>query len=79
MTPRTKFEGWHATPNGNVSYCLPKAFYTGETHVILPPVEFLRRLAALIPPPRFQTWDWPQYVVPGSVPNFGRVTPFSVG
>lgn len=42
-------------PNGNVSYCLPKAFYTGQPHVILPPVEFLRRLAALMPPPRFHT------------------------
>lgn len=42
-------------PNGNVSYRLPKAFYTGQTHVVLPPVEFLRRLAALIPPPRFHT------------------------
>ena len=40
-------------PNGNVSYRLPKPFYTGQTHVVLPPVEFLRRLAALIPPPRF--------------------------
>ena len=42
-------------PNGNVSYRLPKIFYTGQTHVVLPPVEFLRRLAALIPPPRFHT------------------------
>ncbi len=42
-------------PNGNVSYRLPKTFYTGQTHVVLPPVDFLRRLAALIPPPRFHT------------------------
>ena len=42
-------------PNGNVSYRLPKPFYTGQTHVVLAPVEFLRRLAALIPPPRFHT------------------------
>ncbi len=41
--------------NGNVSYCLPKPFYTSQTHVVLPPIEFLRRLAALIPPPRFHT------------------------
>ncbi len=38
-------------PNGNVSYRLPRVFYTGQTHVVLPPVDFLRRLAALIPPP----------------------------
>jgi hypothetical protein len=41
--------------NGNVSDRLPKPFYTGQTHVVLPPVDFLRRLAALIPPPRFHT------------------------
>ena len=39
--------------NGRVVYKLPKPFWTGQTHVILEPVEFLRRLAALIPPRRF--------------------------
>lgn len=42
-------------PDGRVSYRLPKPFYTGQTHVILAPVDFLRRLAALIPPPRMHT------------------------
>ncbi len=41
--------------NGNGSSRLPKIFYTGQTHVVLPPIDFLRRLAALIPPPRFHS------------------------
>ena len=41
--------------NDCVVYKLPKPFWTGQTHVILQPVEFLRRLAALIPAPRFHT------------------------
>jgi len=39
--------------NGRVVYKLSKPFWTGQTHVILEPVEFLRRIAALIPPSRF--------------------------
>lgn len=39
-------------PSGKVSYRLAKPFYTGQTHVTLEPVVFLRRLAALIPQPR---------------------------
>jgi hypothetical protein len=39
--------------NGRVVYALPKRFWTGQTHVVMSPVEFLRRLAALIPPRRF--------------------------
>jgi len=41
--------------DGRVVYELPKPFWTGQTHVVLGPIEFLRRLAALIPPPRFHT------------------------
>jgi hypothetical protein len=40
------------TPSGKVSYRLRRPWYTGQTHVTLDPVAFLRRLAALIPPPR---------------------------
>ena len=41
--------------NGRVVYKLPKPFWTGQTHVVLEPVEFLRRIAALIPPFRFHS------------------------
>ncbi len=38
------------TPSGKVCYRLRKAYYTGQTEVVLEPVAFLRRLAALVPP-----------------------------
>jgi hypothetical protein len=38
------------TPSGKVSYRLRKPCYTGQTEVVLEPVAFLRRLAALVPP-----------------------------
>ena len=40
------------TASGKVSYKLKRPWFNGQTHVTLPPVEFLRRLTALIPPPR---------------------------
>ncbi|MBP9085517.1 MAG: transposase [Kofleriaceae bacterium] len=39
--------------DGRISYRLSKAFWTGPTHVVLSPVDLLRRLAALGTPPRF--------------------------
>lgn len=40
------------TPSGKVAYELRRPSHTGQTHVVLAPVAFLRRLAALMPPPR---------------------------
>lgn len=40
------------TPSGQVCYRLRKPYYTGQTQVVLEPVAFLRRLAALVPPAR---------------------------
>jgi len=40
------------TPSGKVCYQLRRPSHTGQTHVVLEPVAFLRRLAALMPPPR---------------------------
>ena len=40
------------TPSGKVCYRLRKPYYTGQTEVVLEPVAFLRRLAALVPPHR---------------------------
>ncbi len=40
------------TPSGKVSYKLKRPWFNGQTHVTLEPVAFLRRLTALIPPPR---------------------------
>jgi hypothetical protein len=40
------------TPAGRVAYRLRRPWFTGQTEIVLDPVAFLRRLAALIPPPR---------------------------
>ena len=41
------------TPSGKVRLKLRKPYYTGQTEIVLEPVAFLRRLAAILPPPRF--------------------------
>jgi hypothetical protein len=40
------------TPNGNVRYQLKTPYRDGTTHVIFEPLDFLARLAALVPKPR---------------------------
>lgn len=40
------------TPNGNVRYRLKTPYRDGTTHVIFEPLDFIARLAALIPKPR---------------------------
>ncbi len=41
------------TPSGKVRLKLRKAYYTGQTELVLEPTAFLRRLFAIIPPPRW--------------------------
>ena len=40
------------TPNGNVRYQLKTPYKDGTTHVIFAPLDFIARLAALVPKPR---------------------------
>lgn len=40
------------TPSGKVAYKLQRPWYTGQTEIVLDPIAFLKRLTALIPPPR---------------------------
>ena len=40
------------TPNGNVRYQLKTPYRDGMTHVIFEPLDFIARLAALVPKPR---------------------------
>lgn len=40
------------TPNGNVRYPLKTPYRDGTTHVIFQPLDFIARLAALVPKPR---------------------------
>ncbi len=41
-----------ALPDGRLAYRMKRASPTGETYLVLAPVAFLRRVAALVPPPR---------------------------
>jgi hypothetical protein len=40
------------TPNGNIRYQLKTPYRNGTTHVIFEPLDFIARLAALVPKPR---------------------------
>jgi hypothetical protein len=40
------------TPGGQVRLKLRKPYFTGQTEIVLPPLDFLRRLVATIPPRR---------------------------
>ena len=40
------------TPNGNVRYQLKTPYRDGTTHVIFEPLDFIAKLAALVPKPR---------------------------
>ena len=40
------------TPNGNVRYQLKTPYRDGTTHIIFEPIDFIARLAALVPKPR---------------------------
>ena len=49
---RKKLERLSLTPNGNVRYQLKTPYRDGTTHVIFEPLDFIARLAALVPKPR---------------------------
>ena len=40
------------TAQGQVRYCLKTPYRDGTTHIVLEPLDFIARLAALVPPPR---------------------------
>ena len=40
------------TAQGQVRYRLKTPYRDGTTHIVLEPVDFMARLAALVPPPR---------------------------
>jgi hypothetical protein len=40
-------------PDGRLLYRLKRRWHDGTTHVIFEPLEFIEKLAALVPPPRF--------------------------
>jgi ribosomal protein S27E len=51
--PALSLERLSILPDGRVAYALRKPRKNGATHLVLSPVQFLARIAALVPPPRF--------------------------
>ena len=62
------------TRNGNVRYALKTPYRDGTTHVIFEPLDFIAKLAALVPPPRTNLIRFHGVFAPNS--RFrGRVVP----
>ena len=61
------------TPHGNVCYQLKTPYRDGTTHVILEPLDFMARLAALVPRPRVNLTRYHGVFAPNS-PHRGLVT-----
>jgi hypothetical protein len=51
--PPFRLERLSILPDGRVTYLLRKPRRKGATHLVMTPVHWLARIAALIPPPRF--------------------------
>ncbi|MBZ5495078.1 MAG: transposase [Acidobacteriia bacterium] len=51
--PAVATERLSLLPDGRLLYHLKRRWRDGTTHVIFEPLELLRKLAALVPPPRF--------------------------
>ena len=62
------------TPNGNVRYELKTPYRDGTTHVIFEPLDFIARLAALVPKPRVNLTRFHGVFAPNSKYR-ARVTP----
>ncbi|HEX5420337.1 MAG TPA: transposase, partial [Gammaproteobacteria bacterium] len=54
------------TPDGNVLYTLKTPYRNGTTHIVLEPLDFLARLAALVPPPRIHLTRYHGLFAPAS-------------
>lgn len=66
------------TPNGNVRYQLKTPYRDGMTHVIFEPLDFIARLAALVPTPRVNLARFHGVFAPNSTYR-ARVTPGNRG
>jgi hypothetical protein len=66
------------TPNGNVRYRLKTPYRDGTTHVIFEPLDFIARLAALVPKPRVNLTRFHGVFAPNSK-HRARVTPAKRG
>ncbi len=66
------------TPNGNIRYALKTPHRDGTTRVVLDPMDFVARLAALVPPPRVNLTRYHGVLAPPSRLR-GQITAASRG
>ncbi len=81
--PPFALERMSRLPDGRVAYALKNPWRSGETHRVMEPVQFIARLAALVPPPRHPlirfygcfapNSSWRASVVPGPPPPASSV------
>ena len=62
------------TPRGDIGYSLKSPYRDGTTHVIFEPLDFIARLAALVPPPRLNLARFHGVFAPNSRYR-ARITP----
>jgi len=62
------------TARGDIGYTLKTPYRDGTTHVIFEPLDFIARLAALVPPPRLNLTRFHGVFAPNS-PYRARITP----
>jgi len=72
--PAVASERLALTPQGNVRYTLKTPYRDGTTHVILEPLAFIARLAALVPLPRVHLTRYHGVFAPNHRWR-GRITP----
>jgi hypothetical protein len=66
------------TPHGQVQYQLKTPYRDGTTHVLFEPMDFIARLAALVPRPRVNLTRYHGVFAPNS-PHRARITPAKRG
>lgn len=64
--PPFSLERLSLLPDGRVAYRLRKPRRDGATHLVLTPMQFLAKLAALVPPPRYPLTRFAGVLAPGS-------------
>jgi len=64
--PPFSLERLSLLPDGRVAYRLRKPRRDGATHLILTPIQFVAKLAALVPPPRYPLTRFAGVLAPGS-------------
>ena len=65
LRPAVASERLSVLRDGSVAYQC-KYPNRGKTHRVMPPLEFMARLASIVPPPRFPLWRYHGVLAPGS-------------